>query len=457
MSVEDKDPSGKTIGLFKRTKDRFVNRNFLALFNNALWLFSDKIFRQGLNFLLTAYIARYLGLEDFGVWNYVIAFVVLFSFFSTLGIYNQLLRDFVRYPEKKYDLLGSAFIIKLTGGLVTLALSYATIVLMKPGHTDLHQLVALLAIGYVIQSFDVIDFFFQSQLKAKWITISRLMSFFIFGLLKVTFVHFKLPLIYFVWAQIGELFLASLFLIFFFCKNVGSILKWNVRLSALKGMLVESLPIMFAEIAILMYMRIDQIMIGEIIGNRVLGVYSAAVRLSELWYLIPGVICSTVFPSIINAYGRDELDYNRKLQRLYDFLIWLAISIGIVVSVAAPYIVELLYGSEYAEASDILIIHIWTSVFVFSGFASNQQLVLENLARFSFFRTIVGVIVNVGLNFILIPLWGAKGAAFATLIAQAFSSIFSSYFFIQTRPIFHMNMATMNPRRIFSKFARFNN
>lgn len=423
------------------------------LFENAVWLFSDKVIRLGLNFLLTAYIARYLGVHLFGVWNYALSFVILFSFFSTLGIYNQLLRDLVLYPDRRNELLGSAFLIKLLGGFVTLGLAYTSIVVIKPEETVLHQMVGILAIGYIVQSFDVIDFFFQSQLKAKWITIARMMSFVVFGLVKVAFVQLEYPLLYFIVAHIGELVLSAIFLIIFFQKHFAPIFHWKVARQSALGMFKESMPIFFAEIAIIMYMRLDQIMIGELVGNETLGVFSAAVRLSELWYLIPGVICSTAFPAIINSY-QNHIEYRIRLQKLYDLLIWLALSIALVVSFAAPFLVRLIYGEQFIEASQILIIHIWTSVFVFVGIASNQQLILENLSRISFYRTVVGVIVNVALNFVLIPRWGAKGAAFATLIAQAFSSVISSYAFPSSRCIFWMNVAALNPRRIYMQYLR---
>ena len=171
--------------IFKRLLLEIQKKEGLNILKNGSWLFLDKIFRQGLNFLLTAYIARYLGVQLFGLWSYAIAFVVLFSFFSTLGIYNQLLRDFVRYPEKRNELLGNAFIIKLLGACIALSLSYITIIITKPEEPLLHSIISLIAIGYLIQSFDVIDFFFQSQLKAKWIVISRFFSFLIFAFLKL--------------------------------------------------------------------------------------------------------------------------------------------------------------------------------------------------------------------------------------------------------------------------------
>lgn len=415
---------------------------------NALWLFTDKILRQGLNFFLTAWIARYLGVDEFGLWNYAIAFVALFSFFSSLGLYNLLLRDFVKYPERRNELLGSAFVLKLIGGLVTLGLSVLTIYLLKPAVPFLHVLILITALGYIAQSLDVIDYFFQSQLKAKWVTYARTSSFLIFGSLKVIFIYLKCPLPYFIWTQSGELLFSAIMMILFYRKNCGSIFQWKIEFSLITTMLKQSMPILFSEVAILIYMRTDQVMIGDMISEGALGVYSAAVKLSEIWYFIPGIVCSSFFPSIITAHTLDPKEYRKKLQQLYDFLIWLSILLSVFVSIFSDSIVTMIYGVNFSAAATVLTVHIWSGAFVFIGFASNQQLIVENLMKISFYRTIFGVVANVVLNLCLIPSWGILGSAVATLIAQAFSSWLSNLFFRETRAIFWMNLNSINPLRL---------
>jgi len=421
-----------------------------AIYGNALWLFSDKILRQGVNFILTAWIARYLGVEQFGTWSYAIAFVGLFSFFSTLGLYNLLQRDLIMNPKKKEELIGSAFILKFTGGAVTLLISYITIVILKPEEALLHDLVLIIGIGYLVQSLDVIDFFFQSQLKAKWVMLARSFSFFFFSIIKISFVLFGYSLSYFVVAMLGELVLSGVLLAMFYIKYFGSLFNWKIDYHLSKSLFIQSLPILFSEIAIIIYMRIDQVMVGEMRGESALGIFSAAVRLSEIWYFIPGVICSSFFPSIIKSHSADPLLYGRKLQRLYDILIWMSIGIGIFISVFSHYFVSMIYGSAFDEASSILTIHIWSSVFVFIGFASNQQLVIESNTDISFYRTVLGLLTNVFCNLLFIPIWGGIGAAYATLVAQAFSSWIGSLFFAKSRSIFWMNLNSVNPSRLFA-------
>lgn len=421
------------------------------LIANSGWLFFDKIIRQGLNLLLTAYIARYLGVAIFGEWNYAIAFVALFSFLSTFGLYNILLRDFVKSPERAGEIIGSAMSIRFIGGCLTMFLSIIFVVFFKPGQGILHLLILFTAANYLAQSIDVVDFYFQSQLKSNWIALSRSISFVFFSMIKLLLIYYGFNVVYFAAVQATEFLIAGLLMLFFLGKTIPlRFITFNRVI--VKQLIKDATPILFAEIAIIIYMRTDQVMIGEMIGDSALGNYSAAVKLSEIWYFIPGIICSSLFPSIIKAHSENINLYKEKLQGLYDLLSGISISIAIGVSVTSYWIILILFGPEYSDAASVLTIHVWAGVFVFWGFASNQQLVIEHLTKISLYRTVIGMVVNVAFNFLLIPLWGIKGSAVATLLAQASSAWLSSLFFVKSRAIFWMNLRSLNLFR-FIKLA----
>jgi O-antigen/teichoic acid export membrane protein len=199
-------------------------------------------------------------------------------------------------------------------------------------------------------------------------------------------------------------------------------------------------------------MKIDQIMVGEIIGNKGLGIFSAAVRLSEITYFIPVVICSSLFPSIIKTHARNIQEYKYKLQQLYDLLVGISISLVIFISLFSKYIVVMIYGNEFIAASSVLVVHIWTCLFVYVGFASGQQLVVENLIPLGLYRTIMGVVINVILNFIFIPMWGIIGGALSTLFTQIFVSWVSLCFYKKTRDMFWMILNSFNPMRLIKVY-----
>ena len=203
---------------------------------------------------------------------------------------------------------------------------------------------------------------------------------------------------------------------------------------------------MLSGLAVMLYMRIDQIMLAQMMGNREVGLYSAALRFSEIWYFIPMALVSSVMPSLTQAKSDSPEKYLQRLQQLFSNLVRLAYLIALPMTFSSSFLVTLLYGQAYAGAGAILAIHIWSAVFVFIGVGMYPWTVNEGLMKYSLFQTIVGAIVNICLNFFLIPRFGGVGAAIATLISQMIASFISNMFTSRMRIVFKMQLrALINP------------
>jgi PST family polysaccharide transporter len=168
------------------------------------------------------------------------------------------------------------------------------------------------------------------------------------------------------------------------------------------------------------------------VGEHEVGIYAAATKLSEIWYFLPGIIVASVSPAIIKAHSNDSVQYISKLRQLYFVMAWLAIGISLPLSLLSGSIINILFGSEFADAGPVLAIHLWASLAVFLGVASSQFLLVEQLQKISFYRTLVGLVCNVILNLLLIPDMGAKGAAIATVVSY-FVATFSLILFSSSR------------------------
>jgi O-antigen/teichoic acid export membrane protein len=198
-------------------------------------------------------------------------------------------------------------------------------------------------------------------------------------------------------------------------------------------------------------MKIDQIMIGDLLNDKEVGIYSAAVRISEIWYFIPGIITISVFPSVIKMKEENQLNYRLRMRKLYSLMAVLSITIAIIVTFLSHSIIFFLYGSEYLASSQILLVHIWSGVFVFLGVASSQYLVAENFTKIIFQRTFAGALINVLLNFYLIPRYGGLGAAYSTLIAY-FVATFSIIFYKKSREQAYLMLTSFYPKNILKIF-----
>lgn len=241
------------------------------------------------------------------------------------------------------------------------------------------------------------------------------------------------PLIAFFYVVLFDSLILSLGFIFFYFYNRLSFLNWSFNKNLAIVLLKDSWPLILSGIIVSIYIKIDQVMLKEMIGNEAVGVYAAAVRLSEVWYFIPVVICSSLFPALIDARKQSENLYYDRLQTIYSLMSFIAIIIALSMTFLSNWLIHLLYGVEYYQAGKVLMIHIWAGIFVFIGVASGKWLLVENLQIISIVNTAFGAIVNIVLNYIFIKKIGVEGAAWATLVSYFLAAYLSLCFWKKTR------------------------
>ncbi len=413
----------------KRLDGRHIIQNVLS---NGWWLFLDRFIRMGVGLFVGVWVARYLGPGDFGQLNYSIAIVALFGAIANLGMDGIVIREIVRSPEQKNEILGAAFLLKFLAGCVAFLFAIITVRLLRPEDTISIWMVAIVAAGLIFQSIDVIDLWFQSQMCSKYTVCARGLAYLISAALKIWLILVNRSLVYFAWASLAEVLFACVGLLFVYRLSGGRVIRWVLRFFWLKALVVESLPLLFSALAVILYMRLDLIMLSEMVGDYETGIYTAATRVSEVWYFVPTVLVASVSPAIIRLRENDFDKYTVGFNNLYFILAWVAIGISLPLSLLSSWVVGFLYGADFAFAGDVLAIHLWASPAVFLGVASGQYLLIEGLQIISFYRTLIGLICNVVLNIILIPKMGAMGAAIATVISY-FIAVFSVVFFKETR------------------------
>ncbi len=397
--------------------------NLQAILGNSTWLFMDKILRMGVGLLVGVWVARYLGPGRFGLLNYAIAFTSLFGALATFGIDGIVVRELVNSPEKRDEILGSAFVLKLVGASIAFAIVLAAISIMRRGETLTLWVVGLSAAGFIFQSLNVIDLLFQSRVQSRYTIYGANSAFILFALVKVILVLITAPLIAFAWASLGEIVFASLFLLVAYRAkgmNVWAVLS---LLDVMINLLRASWPLMLSGISIMISTRVDQVLIGQMLNDRQVGIYSAAVRIAEIWYFIPIGIAGSAFPSLVESKKQSEELYYQRLQKLYNVLVMLAIVFALITPLLAGTFVRLLYGPAYAGSAGVLSILIWSGVPVSFGCAWSNWMLLENRTKMMFFFQVATAMSNIILNLLLIPRFGIMGSAYATLISYWFGSV----------------------------------
>ena len=423
------------------TRINFKSETFKKYFKNTSWLFAEKILRILIAFVVTIFIVRYLGPKDFGLLSYVISFYGLFSAISILGLESISVRELVKYPERRDSILGSVFLLRLVGGIVTIILIALTL-FISGEPTDISILILIISTSAIFQSLSVIDYYFRAEVKAKYSVYVMTASVLFISSIKILLIILEAPLIYFAIVFSVEFFVAATGFLLAYKRNKLKMIKWKFHKKTAVNLLKDSWPLILSGLVVSVYMKIDQVMIRTMLDSKELGYYAAAVRLSEAWYFIPVALTNAIFPAVINAKKASNEFYINRIQKLYDILAWMAISIAVPVSIFSKDIINVIFGAEFQSAAPVLTIYIWAGVAVFLGVASSQYLITENYTKLSFSRNFVGMIFNVALNFILIPKYGIVGAAYATLISYSLA-VFSIILFPKTRKQFFMMMKSI--------------
>ena len=423
----------------------------MRYFQNTSWMMGEQFLRIISGLFVGIWVARYLGPEQFGLFSYLIAFTAIFAGIAKLGLDGIMVRELVNHPAKRDTYLGTAFWLKIIGAFIVMALMVVIVPLTSNDATT-SLFIFIIAAGLVFQSFEVVEFYFQSQVLAKIVSICKVSQLALSSIIKITLVLNEAELIWFVVVTTFDvLSLAVSYFTAYMIRKKPAFFKY-FDLSIAKKLLKDSWPLIFSAIVVMIYMRIDQIMVKEMLGVYEVGVYSAAVRLSEAFYFIPMIITASLFPAILNAKNHSEELYKQRLQKLYTLMVWFAIAIALPMTFLSDWLIQLLFGQAYQESGEVLMIHIWSAVFVFLGVSSSKYLLAENLTIIEFQRTLLGAVSNVLLNLWLIPIYSIAGAAMATLLAQFLANIGYDFFDKRLRQQLELKIrALFIPWSVFKK------
>lgn len=402
-------------------KNVWGHEGFQKYFKNTGWMFLGQA-TMIVSLIINIWLARYLGPENFGTMNYVFAFVGLFGFLTNLGINDILIRNLVRQPEKRDEFIGTAFSLMTVGGIVSFSLITILSFVFETSPI-VRALIILYATTALLSPVNVISAYFQATVQAKKNALAQIIGILIVSVIKVFLIVSGQGIIWLVGAFVLDYVVGTILYIINYKQSNLKMSHWSFNKVIAKEFLSASYLLMLSAITGYLLLKIDQVMVKFFLDEAAVGIYAVAVKLSEVWYFIPGIICGSVFPAIINAKKTNEILYKKRLQRLYLFLGGAAFVIAIPITFLAPYIISLLFGEAYIAATLILQIYVWSGIGFFLGIGINRYFMAEDNLKPIFYYSLIAVIINITLNFILIPTIGLAGAAWATLISYSVGPI----------------------------------
>lgn len=400
---------------------------------NFIWLVGDKCLRLVAGVFVSLIVARYLGPGKFGLLAYATSLVSLLLPLAELGVDLVVRRRLIVAPDDAGRLLALVWRARLVVGLLLVALLLGWLLLGSARPAE-GPLILILALTLLFPAGMTADLWLQANLLARRATLASWMALAIGAAVRLQLVRLGAPLTAFAWAAVGEGALNCL-LIWIAARRAGlPACAPSAVIPLLRDLLAESWPMLLSGLTVTLYMRIDLVMLRHLAGENATGVYAAAVRLSELWYFVPGALAASSLPGLVRCQAEGETVYRQALARYYDLSALLAYAAAGSTCLLAGPLVRLAYGAEFLEAIAVLRWHAWAVVFVFLGVARSQYLVNAGRTGFHLVSTLAGAVLNVLLNLWLIPAHGPIGAAWATLAAYALAAWGASWLHPQVRP-----------------------
>jgi len=405
----------------------FQRAGFKKYFLNVSWLLTEKIVRAVVTMTIGIYVIRYLGPSNYGLLSYATSFVTLFSFFPKLGLDHIVVKHLASESFRRDVFLGSAFVLKFLGAIAAIFIIYV-INLFIPNEKITPFLTIIIASSFIFQSFNVIDLYFRAHTRSKYVVFAQLIQLGISSTIKILFVVFKASLVWFAFLCVFDSLIVAFGLIVFYKNERLFLTRWQFDFKISKSLLKASSPLIFSYLMVSIYMRIDQILIKWILDNQSVGYYAVAVNLCEAWNVIPVTIYHSVFPALIKSKMLNEKSYYADLQKLYDLMMILSLAVVLFTILFGKKIIYLFFGQDFMPAVPVIIIYAWSCIFSFLGIASDGWFIAENFQKNIFYRTVLGMIINIVLNIIFIKRFGIVGAAFATTISYCFAVYISLIF-----------------------------
>jgi len=397
------------------------------------------------------YVARYLGPERFGLLSYANSYVGIFTAIAILGLDGIVVRELVKSPDQRDTLLGTSFLLKVVGTLLMWVLILATLFFSNNDPLT-SALISIIAFGVLFQTFNVIDYNFQAEVKLKYVVHSQIVQLIVSSITKLVLILKGLPLVWFAAVYSLDAIILAVGLAYAYSRNSGSIKKWKWNAKVALALLLDSWPLMFAYMSYLIYAKIDRIMIKEMLDEHNVGIYSAAYILYEAPLFISLMIAKSVYPILVQYYQDNKNKFFQLYSTLSSYMTLLSYLIVLFIFIFHEILIQITFGESFEESSKILMLLSFGMIPMFNAFLRSSYITITGNQKIILYTTLFSAMLNIVLNLLLIKAYGVIGAVYATVFTQTLSLIVLNFAFTNTRSIFFIQAKSLLLFGIWRKF-----
>lgn len=388
---------------------------------NASWLIFGRIAQMIISFFVGILTARFLGPSNYGLIGYAGAYTAFFMAFCTLGINSILVKEFVLKPDNEGEIIGTTLILRVISSFLSSILIIIIVSIVDVGEKTTLYVVALCSIGTVFHVFEVFNYWFQAKLQSKVTAAASLLAYTVTAIYKVILIVTGKSVYWFAFATSIDYICIAIVLLIAYFKFGGKKLRFSFLCA--KDLLKQSYHFILSSLMVSIYGQTDKLMLKQMISETEVGYYSTATAICSMWCFVLTAIIDSFYPSIIEASEKDEALFKKRNKQLYAMIFYISVFVSVIFFIFSPLIIKILYGNEFLPAVNPLRIVTWYTAFSYLGVARNAWIVCEKRQKYLKYLYALAAVANIILNLIFIPLFGASGAAIASLISEALVSV----------------------------------
>lgn len=420
--------------------------------NNASWIIGCKIIRAGLTFLIGMFTARYLGPSNYGLISYASSVVAFFAPIMQLGLTATLVREFIATPEREAEILGTSLVLNILSSLACVVGVVTFCQIGNPGETQTIVVCCLYSLTLIFQASEMTQYWFQAKLMSKYPSLASLAAYIVGSVYKVYLLMTGKSVYWFAVTHVIEAFLISVLLIVAYFRMGGKKLGFSFRLSG--EMLHRSKYYIISAMMMVVYQQTDRIMLKMMLNEAATGYYAAAITCIGISGFVFSAILDSARPSILESRQKSQEAFEKQMKLLFAVITVVSLAQSVSMALLARPLVRIVYGKAYLEAVPVLQIAVWYVTFGYYGSVRNIWILAEEKQRYLWIIDLSGAVCNVLLNWLLIPRWGACGAAAASLVTQVGINFILCIVMKATRPCGMLILKSLHPNIMLSLVRR---
>ena len=419
----------------------------LGFISNTNFVLIERLVTSIFGLLSVVAIARLMGPADYGSFAYVSSVAGIFLAAGHLGLDGLLVKEFVKNKRISFLILGTSSFIKLSVllifGILLICYGY-----LNPIHTHTEKLLFLVfGLLFVSHPFtSVLNSWFQANEHFKYASLLRIFIVFASTSLKllIIFKGFSIESVGLVHSMFFVVEAVFAFALFSYLKGTN-IRNWRFSKALSRSLIKEGAPLFLGTVLAVVYFKVDIVMLRYYHDEIIVGNYALIPRLLQVVQIAPMVITMVAFPHLVRLLNTGEGVFFNATKNIYSRVQLLAIIIGLGLFFTGGDILIFVFGKQFESAVLALKIACLSIPFLFIRIVSTKIFIALNLGKKFIIFEALGLLVNIVVNFLLIPPFGGAGAAIATVCSLCFSSIFSLFLFKKSREILRIIFNSIIP------------